>query len=107
MPVRWFHVLLVFVAAGFSAFFCATVLPPVIESGDVLGAFAAGFVNPYASGYSVDVCCCWLVLAIWTTHEARTLGIKHGWICLLLGIMPGVVVGLAVYLILRGKQLAE
>jgi hypothetical protein len=62
-------------------------------------------VNPYAAGYATDAIACWLVLAIWGTYDASTHGVQHGWLCLLLGAIPGVATGFALYLILRGKQL--
>ena len=104
MTQRFFHWALVAIAVGFTVFFCTVVMPPVLESGDILGAFAAGFVNPYASGYSADVIACWLILAVWVLHEARAEGVKGGWFCVLLGVVPGVAVGLAAYLIVRARQ---
>lgn len=92
------------IALGFTAAFCTVVVPALLRDGDVLGAFAAGFVNPYASGYSTDVIFCWLALALWITYERNTLGTKHGWLCLVLGIVPGVAVGFALYLVLRSHQ---
>ena len=84
-------------------FLQAQTLDPVIENPDVIGAFAAGFVNPYAAGYSSDVFCCWAILLVWVIYEAPK--VKYGWICLLIGVVPGVAVGLAAYLIIRTTQL--
>ena len=64
------------VGLGFSLLFCVVVVPPLIEDPDIIGAFGAGFVNPYASGYSADVVACWLVLAIWVVFEARARAVK-------------------------------
>ena len=89
----------------FTGVFIFVVIPPLIETPDIMGAFAAGFVNPYASGYSADVICCWLILCIWVIYESRQ--VKYGWVCLLLGCVPGVAVGLGLYLILRQRQLAK
>ncbi|WP_353254415.1 DUF2834 domain-containing protein [Salinisphaera sp. PC39] len=72
-----------------------------------MGAFAAGFVNPYASGYSTDVLFCWAILAAWVAYEAKKYSVRNGWVCLLLGIVPGVAVGFAMYLLLRAKQVGE
>jgi hypothetical protein len=105
MNPRLFHTSVLTVALAFTGLFGVVVIPPLIEHPDVLGAFAAGFVNPYASGYSSDVIACWLILAIWVVFEARTQSVKHGWTCLALGIVPGVAVGLAAYLVIRSKQL--
>lgn len=90
------------VALAFTALFCVVVIPPLIADPDIVGAFGAGFVNPYASGYSSDVVACWVILAIWIVFESRS--IRHGWVCLVLGVVPGVAVGFAAYLLLRSNQ---
>ena len=92
---------------GFAAAFGVLVVPPLVASGDVFGAFAAGFVNPYSSGYSLDVFFCWAILAVWVVQEAKTRNVKHGWVALLLGVAPGVATGFAVYLLLRERQLSQ
>lgn len=99
-----FQISLGLVALAFALFFFATVIPPLIENPDVIGAIVAGFVNPYAAGYATDTITCWVVLATWVVYDARTHQIKHGWLCLLLGVVPGVATGFALYLILRTKQ---
>lgn len=93
---------LALVAVIFTIIFCILIIPPLIENPDIIGAFAGGFVNPYASGYSIDVFCCWAILLIWVMYEYPK--VKYGWICLLLGLVPGVAVGLAVYLLLRTRS---
>ena len=105
MNEKWFRVGVIAIAGLFTILFCALVVPPLIDNPDVFGAFAAGFVNPYASGYSADVISCWAILALWVWFEATSLSIKHGWVCLVLGIIPGVAVGFALYLLLRQSQL--
>lgn len=107
MTESTFTAVLYAAAALFTAIFAVVVVPPLIAEPDIIGAFAAGFVNPYASGYSSDVLICWVILAAWVAYEARTHGVKHGWICLLLGAVPGVAVGFALYLLLRRRQLRE
>lgn len=104
MNLTWFRALLAAIGCLFTLAFARVVVPPLLESGDVVGAFAAGFVNPYAAGYAMDTICCWLVLAVWVIHEARSRGIRHGWLALLLGVVPGVATGFAVYLLLRTWQ---
>jgi len=94
---------LILMALLFTSIFCAVVIPPLIANPDILGALKAGFVNPYASGYSADVLCCWIILLIWVVYEHPK--IKHGWICLVLGLVPGVAVGFAVYLLMRTNQI--
>lgn len=91
-------------AAIFLLFFIAYVAPAALADGDIVGAFLAGFVNPYASGYAVDAIMCWFILLFWVIYERSTLGIKHGWLCLVLGVVPGVAVGFGGYLMLRLAQ---
>ncbi len=102
-----FRLLCVGVAILFTVFFAVTVVPALIHDRDVVAAFAAGFVNPYSSGYSIDVILCWVVLAIWVIRDAKFYSLKHGWACLALGVVPGVAVGFAMYLVLRSYQIRE
>lgn len=95
------------IASVFTLFFGFYVLPAFLATFDLLGAFSSGFVNPFSTGYSVDVILCWLVLAVWVVYEARNYSVRHGWLCLVLGVVPGVVVGLALYLLLRNAQLEQ
>ncbi len=99
-----YQTLFVALGAGFAIVFGLLVLPPLLASGDILGAFAAGFVNPYASGYAMDAIFCWCVLAVWVIQEAREKSVRHGWLALVLGVAPGVATGFAVYLLLRERQ---
>ena len=99
--------LLGLLGVGFAVVFAVVVLPPLLASGDVVGAFAAGFVNPYASGYALDAIFCWAVLAVWVGREAVTLRVRHGWVALLLGVVPGVATGFALYLLIRARQLGN
>lgn len=103
MNEKFFKIGLWLIAILFTVIFSVVVIPPLIENPDIIGAFAAGFVNPYSSGYSVDVFCCWGILFLWVLYEIPK--IKHGWVCLILGIIPGVAVGFALYLLLRMQQL--
>ena len=91
-------------AAGFTVAFALICIPPFLENPDIIGAFAAGFVNPYSSGYALDIFFPWGVLAVWVLHEWRALGIRHGWVALALGVVPGVAVGFAAYLLIRLRQ---
>ncbi|RJF87741.1 DUF2834 domain-containing protein [Oleomonas cavernae] len=100
-----FRALLIALGLGFAAAFAIVVVPPLIENPDIVGAAAQGFVNPYSSGYSLDVLTCWAVLAVWVIHEATARGVRHGWIALVLGVVPGVATGFAFYLLVRARQL--
>ena len=104
MSILAFRISLFALAAGFTAAFLVICIPPFLQNPDVIGAFAAGFVNPYASGYALDIFFTWGVLAAWVVYEARVKGIRHGWVALVLAVVPGVAVGFAVYLLLRLKQ---
>ena len=99
-----FKTLMWCLALGFAAVFAYLCIPALLQDPDVLGAFAAGFVNPYSSGYAIDAIMCWCVLAVWVIYEAQNAGIKHGWLALLLGVAPGVATGFAAYLLIRLKQ---
>jgi len=105
MRKKIFTISIALMALLFTAIFSVVVIPPLLENPDIIGAFGAGFVNPYASGYSADVFCCWAILAIWVIYESPK--VKYGWVCLLLGIVPGVAVGFALYLLLRMNQVAD
>lgn len=80
MSLTIFRILVGALGLLFAAIFCIVVVPPLIESGDVVGAALAGFVNPYAAGYSSDTILCWCVLAVWVyTNAARTRSSTAGW----------------------------
>ncbi len=102
MKDRIFSIGLILVAAIFTLIFCWLVIPPLLDNPDILGAFGAGFVNPFASGYSTDVICCWVILILWVIYEYPK--VKYGWVCIPLGLVPGVAVGFALYLFLRTRQ---
>ena len=99
-----FKGIIIAAAAVFAVLFSLWCIPPLIAHPDVIGAFAAGFVNPYASGYAADTLACWVILSAWIAFEARAKGVRHGWVCALLGVVPGVAVGFAGYLLLRMRQ---
>lgn len=102
-----FEVLCVISGLAFAVAFAVIVIPALIATQDIPGAFAAGFVNPFSSGYSIDVIICAVLLAIWVIYERSALQIKHGWIAIPLSIVPGVAVGMAYYLILRSRALSK
>lgn len=100
-----FKILVSLIGIGFAVAFGILVIPPLLDSGDVLGAFAGGFVNPYASGYALDAILTWCVLAVWVIYEAGPRRrVKHGWVALVLGVVPGVATGLAAYLLIRSRR---
>ncbi|MBP6013653.1 MAG: DUF2834 domain-containing protein [Alphaproteobacteria bacterium] len=106
MTRTMFEVLVVSLGIAFAIAFCIIVVPPLLESGDIVGAFAAGFVNPYAFGYSLDTIICGLILIVWVVYERSTLGIRHGWIAIPVSLAPGVATAFGLYLLIRSRQLA-
>ncbi|EDY85954.1 conserved hypothetical protein [gamma proteobacterium HTCC5015] len=104
MNDRIYQALIALLGLGFATVFAVLVIPPLIELGDPIAAAAGGFVNPFASGYSTDVIMCWCVLSVWVVYEAKAVGVRHGWVALALGVVPGVATGFAVYLLLRHRQ---
>jgi hypothetical protein len=107
MNERAFKTIVIAAASVFTALFVYWCIPPLIADPDIIGALAAGFVNPYSSGYSADVLSCWVILTAWILCERRTHGVRHGLWCIILGMVPGVAVGFAVYLLLRTRQLGH
>jgi hypothetical protein len=104
VPEALFKAVVFAIGAGFALAFGFVVMPPLLASGDIAGGFAAGFVNPYASGYALDTIACWCVLAAWVAYERSQYGVRHGWLALVLGVAPGVATGFALYLLLRMRQ---
>lgn len=100
MSVKRFRYLTAALGGGFTAAFGALVVPAFLRDPDVLAAFAAGFVNPFAAGYSLDAITCWCLLVVWVIHEAGARGVRHGWVAVVIGVVPGVAAGLAVYLLI-------
>lgn len=107
MNSRTFTLAMVIVAASFTLFWFVDFLPHVIADGDIMLVLESGFVNPYAAGYSIDLITCWLVLIVWVIYEQRVLQVKYGWVCIALGLVPGVAVGFASYLMLRQFQKSQ
>ena len=105
MPEKVFEATVLALAVLFALAFAIIVVPALLETGDIFGAFAAGFVNPFSTGYSIDVFVCAFILFAWIIHERNALGIKHGWIAMPLTFAPGVATGFGVYLYLPSRQL--
>ena len=102
-----FEYLVAVLGVIFALAFCIIVVPPLFESKDIVGAFAAGFVNPYSSGYSLDAIICALILITWVLYERRALNVKYGWVAIPLSFVPGVATAFAVYLVIRSRQLPK
>ena len=105
MSKTTFEYLVILLGAIFAIAFALIVIPALIESQDVIGAFAAGFVNPFSTGYSLDAIICAFILITWVLYERRSLNIRHGWVVIPLSFVPGVATAFAAYLIIRSRQL--
>ena len=71
MTEPFFKAIIIAAATVFMALFVYWCIPPMIENPNLIGAFAAGFVNPYASGYAADTLACWAILPAWIAHLRR------------------------------------
>lgn len=80
-------------------------LPYALELADPIAISLAGFVNPISSGWATDVITTWFILSFWIFYEKKQHKVKHGWVCLPLGIFPGVAFGFCLYLLIRQKQI--
>ncbi len=104
MSQKAFEYIVLALGLIFAVAFSVIVVPPLLASGDIVGAFAAGFVNPYSSGYSLDVILCAAILFVWIAYERSAHGVKHGWVAIPLSFLPGVATAFAVYLFIRSRQ---
>jgi len=82
MNEKVFRVLLIIIAVGFILFALMFFFPPIIKDPDIIGVLRAGFVNVYATTYSIDLIACWVVLIFWIFHERHIYQIKLGWVCI-------------------------
>ncbi|MFT6265144.1 MAG: hypothetical protein ACJAWS_001292 [Oleiphilaceae bacterium] len=95
----------IIISAGiFLAVFLFYTLPAAIDLNDFFASFAAVFVNPLATSYSVDVIAYGFILMFWILFEAKHHGIRYGWLCIILCVVPAVAVAFTTYLRLRQKQ---
>jgi hypothetical protein len=105
MSDRIFQAALWALALAFTVVFVSVVGPQLaIDNWDVSYALGQGFVNPYSSGYAWDIVFSYAVLVVWVLYEALARGVKHGWVVVILGFVPGVAVALAAYLLIRHRQ---
>lgn len=107
MTQRTFIFIIGAIGLAFTIAFTVLVMPSLFNDLSIVTALSAGFVNPYSTGFSLDTLSSWLVLTVWIISEARTSGIRHAWIAILLGLIPGTATGFAAYLILRTMQLGK
>ena len=93
-----------FLGAVFTVAFCTLVVPAFLESPNIIDALAAGFVNPFSTGFSIDAILCAAILIVWIIYEKSALNVRHGWIAVPLCLVPGVATAFAAYLLIRFGQ---
>lgn len=91
------------IGGAFTLAFFIIVFPAFLNKPNLCGAFRAGFVNPFATGFALDAIACWLILCVWMLHERRE-GVWYRWSVILLGLVVGVAAGLSLYLFFRLKN---
>lgn len=80
MTQRSFSLAIAALGATFTILFGIVVIPELIRHPDVLDAFAAGFVNPFAAGYAMDAITCWCILTVgWCTRPRPKASSMAGW----------------------------
>lgn len=107
MTQRAFIYIIGAIGLAFTIAFAILVMPSLLNDLSIVTALSAGFVNPYSTGFSLDTLTSWLVLTVWIVYEARSSGIRHGWIAIILGLIPGTATGFAFYLIVRTTQVGK
>ena len=107
MTQRAFIYIIGAIGLAFTIAFALLVMPSLLKDFSIAIALSEGFVNPYSTGFSLDTLSSWLVLTVWIIYEARSSGIRYGWVAILLGLIPGTATGFAFYLILRTVQLSK
>jgi hypothetical protein len=76
MTRSFFEALALALGTIFAIAFFVIVIPPLAASSDIAGAFGAGFVNPFSTGYSVDAVLCGAILIVWIIYDKITLKIN-------------------------------
>lgn len=107
MSRTFFERLVMIFGTSFLVAFVVIVLPALYETKDIVGAFAAGFVNPFSSGYALDAILCAAILITWVIYERGALNVRYGWVAIPLCFAPGVATAFAVYLVIRSRQIAS
>lgn len=106
MPQTRFDWILIALGAAFVLTLGIVALPTFLEDGlSLVSALEGSFANPYASGVAIDILFTYAVLAAWVIYEYQYRDVQHGWVALVLGLIIGVAVGLALYLLIRHKEI--
>jgi hypothetical protein len=106
MPNTRFGQIVIALAAACMATLAVVVLPTFVADGlDIGRAFDLAVVNPYASGFATDVFFTYAILITWVVYEAKYRDVRHGWVAVVLGLLLSVALGLALYLLIRHRDL--
>lgn len=108
MSPRQFRAGLVVLAVAYTFLFIAIIPPALIDRGfDFWGMALDTFDTPSAAAVSSDVLLSYAVLALWVAYEAVTRKVRRGWVALLLGLVTGMTVALAAYLLIRTRSVTS
>jgi uncharacterized protein DUF2834 len=106
MPETRFDWVLIALGLAFVVTIGIVLVPTFLDDGLDLGhAFAQALVNPYASGFAIDLLFTYAVLFAWVVYEYQYRDVQHGWVALVLGFLIGVSVGFVAYLLIRHREI--
>lgn len=64
-----------------------------------------GFVNPAAASLTIDVLVAFAVFIVWALAESRRIGMRHGWLYPVLGLLVAFAFAFPLFLLLRERYL--
>ncbi len=67
--------------------------------------FSQGFVNAAASSLTVDLLVAFLAYVVFVVPESRRIGLRHGWIFLVLGLCVAFAFAFPLFLLVRERKL--
>jgi hypothetical protein len=106
MPSTRFDWIVIALASAFVVALAILLVPTfVADNLDLVHAFDQALINPYATGFATDLLFTYLILFAWVVYEANYRDVRHGWVALVLGLLVGVSVGLATYLLIRHREI--
>lgn len=106
MPDTRFDWIVITLAVAFMAVLVVVAVPTFVDDGlDIVHAVDQAFVNPYSSAFTIDILFTYAIFFAWVVYEAQYRDVRHGWVALVLGLVIGVAVGLASYLLIRHKEI--
>ena len=105
MPSTRFDRIVIGLAAAFVVALAVFVVPTFVDDHlDLAHAFDQALLNPYDTGFAMDLLFTYLILVTWVVYEAIYRDVRYGWIAVALGLLVGVSVGFAAYLVIRHRE---